>query len=213
MIKRWKAFFHRRASSPVSSHGYRWSICNWFYHGTITCWTNQVSRPRFLPACRRAAVLVDLAACPGEVRGILTPRTIALPGYSGQIAIPGGKIEARDKSPAATALCEAREEIGLDAGHVEPLGYPDPYPTGPGFSIVPVVAKAAAPVAIKINPDTLIEAFEVPFAFIINAANHALRHEQLDGKTRHFHAMPYGALNIWSVTAGILRNLYERLYS
>jgi 8-oxo-dGTP pyrophosphatase MutT (NUDIX family) len=140
------------------------------------------------------------------------PRTIALPGYS-QIAIPGGKIEARDKSPAATALCEAREEIGLDAGHVEPLGYPDPYPTGPGFSIVPVVAKATAPVAIKINPDTLIEAFEVPFAFIINAANHALRHKQLDGKTRHFHAMPYGTLNILSVTAGILRNLYERLYS
>ena len=147
MIKRWKAFFHLRASSPVSSHGYRWSICNWFYHGTITCWTNQVSRPRFLPACRRAAVLVDLAACPGEVRGILTPRTIALPGYSGQIAIPGGKIEARDKSPAATALCEAQED------------------------------------------------------------------KQLDGKTRHFHAMPYGALNILSVTAGILRNLYERLYS
>jgi hypothetical protein len=117
------------------------------------------------------------------------------------------------QEPAATTLWEAREEIGLDAGHVEPLGYPDPYPTGPGFSIVPVVAKAAAPVAIKINPDTLIEAFEVPFAFIINAANHALRHKQLDGKTRHFHAMPYGTLNILSVTAGILRNLYERLYS
>ncbi|HXN88950.1 MAG TPA: hypothetical protein VN890_06315 [Methylocella sp.] len=47
----------------------------------------------------------------------------------------------------------------LDAGHVEPLGYLDPYPSGPGFSIVPVVAKAAAPVAFKINPDAVIEAF------------------------------------------------------
>jgi hypothetical protein len=47
----------------------------------------------------------------------------------------------------------------------------------------------------------------------MNAANHALRHEQLDGKPRHFQAMPYGARNVWSVTAGILRDLYERLYS
>jgi 8-oxo-dGTP pyrophosphatase MutT (NUDIX family) len=78
-------------------------------------------------------------------------------------------------------LCEAQEEIGLDAGHVERLGYIEPYPTGPGFSIVPVVAKAAAPVVIKINPDALIEAFEVPFAFVMNAANHALRHKQLEG--------------------------------
>jgi hypothetical protein len=46
----------------------------------------------------------------------------------------------------------------------------------------------------------------------MNAANHRLRHEDLDGTLRH-HAMPYGAPNVWGVTAGILRNLYERLYS
>jgi hypothetical protein len=76
-----------------------------------------------------------------------------------------------------------------------------------------VGAKAAAPVARKIDPDALIEAFEVPFAFLVNAADHRLRHEQLDGKPRHFHAMPYGARNIWGVTTGISRNLCERLYS
>ena len=38
-------------------------------------------------------------------------------------------------------------------------------------------------------------------------------YKQLDGKRRHFHSMPCGARNILSVTAGILRNLYERLYS
>jgi hypothetical protein len=47
----------------------------------------------------------------------------------------------------------------------------------------------------------------------MNAANHRLRHEDLDETLRHFHAMPYGARNVWGVTAGILRNLYERLYS
>ena len=53
----------------------------------------------------------------------------------------------------------------------------------------------------------------MPFAFLTSATNHRLRHEELDGKPRHFHAMPYGARNILSVTPGILRNLYERLYS
>jgi hypothetical protein len=56
------------------------------------------------------------------------------------------------------------------------------------------------------------EAFEVPFAFLIDSANHALHHKEIEGKFRHFHAMPYGTRNIWGVTAGILRNLYERLY-
>jgi hypothetical protein len=59
----------------------------------------------------------------------------------------------------------------------------------------------------------VIEAFEVPFAFVMNAAKHAPRQEQIDGKSRHFHAMPYGARNIWGVTTGISRNLCERLYS
>jgi 8-oxo-dGTP pyrophosphatase MutT (NUDIX family) len=161
---------------------------------------------------RPAAVLIGLAAYPEEVRLILTQRTAGLRDHSGQIAFPGGKIEARDKDPAATALREAQEEIGLDPRHVEPLGYLEPYATRTGFYIVPVVAKVAAPLALKINPEEVDEAFEVPFAFLMNAANHALHHKEIEGKMRHFHAMPYGSRNIWGVTASILRNLYERLY-
>jgi hypothetical protein len=43
----------------------------------------------------------------------------------------------------------------------------------------------------------------------MDTANHALHHKEVEGKIRRFHAMPYGGRG---VTAGILRNLYERLY-
>jgi len=168
----------------------------------------QQSDPSLCPA----AVLIGLAAYPDEVRVILTQRTAALRVHSGQIAFPGGKIDAHDRNAAAAALREAQEEIGLDPRHVEPLGTLDPYPTGTGFCIIPVVAKVTAPLAFKINPGEVDEAFEVPFAFLMDAANHALHDKEIEGKLRQFHAIPYGARNIWGVTAGILRKLYERLY-
>jgi 8-oxo-dGTP pyrophosphatase MutT (NUDIX family) len=161
---------------------------------------------------RPAAVLIGLVAYRGEVSVILTRRNAALRVHSGQIAFPGGKIEAQDQSPAAAALREAHEEIGLDTGRAMPLGYLEPYTTGSGFWIVPVVAKITAPLSLKLNPSEVDAAFEVPFSFLMDPANHQL-HQRLDGgEMRQFHAMPYGALTIWGVTAGILRNLYERLY-
>jgi 8-oxo-dGTP pyrophosphatase MutT (NUDIX family) len=118
---------------------------------------------------RPVAVLIGLAAYPDEVRVILAQRTSALRLHSGQIA--------------AAALREAQEEIGLDPCHVEPLGYLDPYPTGTGICIVPVVAKVATPITFEINPEEVDEAFEVPFAFLMDTANHALHHKEFEGKS------------------------------
>jgi hypothetical protein len=48
---------------------------------------------------------------------------------------------------------------------------------------------------------------------IENVVTTQLQEGAADGKPWHFHAMPYGARNIWGVIAAISRNLYERLYS
>ena len=164
-------------------------------------------------AARPAAVLVPLVAHAGGMTVLLTQRAAAMREHSGQVAFPGGKIDEADGSPLAAALREAEEEIGLASARITPLGYLDPYQTGTGFRIQPVVALVMPPFELAINPLEVEAAFEVPLAFLMNPDNH-LRHSRAwQGRERFFYAMPYGERYIWGATAGILRNLYERLYS
>jgi 8-oxo-dGTP pyrophosphatase MutT (NUDIX family) len=163
-------------------------------------------------ATRPAAVLVPVVARP-EPAVILTQRTADLPSHSGQIAFPGGKIDAGDESPTAAALREAAEEIGLDAGFIDPIGYLDLYLTFSGFRILPVVAHVQPDYRLTINPAEVTEAFEVPLDFLMHPGNHQRLKRDWKGIERHYYAMPFGERYIWGVTAGILRNLYERIYA
>lgn len=52
----------------------------------------------------------------------------------------------------------------------------------------------------------------MPLAFLMQAENHQRHSREWKGMMRTFYAMPFGERYIWGVTAGILRNLYERIY-
>jgi len=162
-------------------------------------------------ATRPAAVLVPVVdhAEPGV---LLTMRTSDLPSHANQIAFPGGKIDAGDATPLAAALREADEEIGLAARLIEPIGYLDLYLTFTGFRILPVVARVIPNYELKINASEVADAFEVPLAFVMDEANHRRNSRDWKGVTRHYYEMPFGERYIWGVTAGILRNLYEKIY-
>jgi 8-oxo-dGTP pyrophosphatase MutT (NUDIX family) len=162
---------------------------------------------------RPAAVLVPIVAREAEAMVLLTQRASHLRDHSGQIAFPGGKIDAEDPSPLETALREAQEEIGLSRRLVQPLGYLDPYLSGTGFRILPVVAMVEPNYELAINTDEVDAAFEVPLAFLMTETNHQRHAKEWKGSLRHYYAMPYLDRYIWGVTAGILRNLYERLYA
>jgi 8-oxo-dGTP pyrophosphatase MutT (NUDIX family) len=140
------------------------------------------------------------------------PAASHLRAHSGQVAFPGGKVDPGEV-PLATALREAREEIGLEARFIEPLGWLDPYLTGTGFRVAPLVALIDPGFTLTINDDEVADVFETPFAFLMDPANHLLQEREWRGKSRKFYAMPHGERYIWGATAGILRNLWERLFS
>ena len=158
-----------------------------------------------------AAVLVPIVAHDEQATVLLTQRAPDLRDHSGQIAFPGGKVDA-DEIPLEAALREAEEEIGLERRHVRPLGYLDPYLSSSGYHIMPVVSLVSPPFALTPNHTEVAEVFEVPLAFLMDPDNHELHAREWRGRVRQYYAIPFGRRYIWGVTAGILRNLYERLY-
>jgi 8-oxo-dGTP pyrophosphatase MutT (NUDIX family) len=161
-------------------------------------------------ATRPASVLIPVIDRPDPMV-LLTVRT-ELPSHPGQIAFPGGKIDPTDVSPAAAAVREAGEEIGLASELIDPIGYLDLYLTFSGYRILPTVARVAPDYRLALGEAEVADAFEVPLAFLMDVQNHALHSRDWKGITRKYYAMPFGERYIWGVTAGILRNLYERIY-
>jgi 8-oxo-dGTP pyrophosphatase MutT (NUDIX family) len=160
---------------------------------------------------RPAGVLIPVIDHP-EPTVLLTLRSPDLPDHAGQISFPGGKIDAADATPRDTALREACEEVGLDRGFVDTIGYLGLYGTGFGYRIVPTVARVTPGFKLTVNPSEVVDAFEVPLSFLMNPANHQIHQKEFRGITRSYYAMPFGDRYIWGATAGMLRMLYERIY-
>ena len=159
----------------------------------------------------QAAVLLGLLDRPAGPQVILTQRTAHLRDHAGQISLPGGRIEEDDEGPAAAALREALEEIGLAPGKVEILGGLRHYDTITGFRIHPIVGWIEPPVEFSPDPFEVAEVFELPLGFVLDPANHRRDSYERNGERRHFYVLPYEQRYIWGATAGMLVNFARLL--
>lgn len=161
---------------------------------------------------RRAGVLIGVVPRAEGARVVLTQRPKTMSSHPGQVAFPGGKVDPDDADDVAAAVREAQEEVGLPRKGVELIGRSAPYITGSAFRITPVVALLPPDFVAVPEPFEVDEVFETPLEFLMTPDNHARKEALWRGKIRRYYEMPHNGHRIWGVTAGIIRNLYCRLY-
>ncbi len=160
---------------------------------------------------RPAAVLLPLVQTGDAASVILTKRSSALIHHPGQIAFPGGKVDAADDGPVAAALREASEEIGLKPENVKVLGDLSPHETVTRFNVTPVLGLVLEPFEIVPEPGEVEEVFTVPLAHVTDIENFQIQSRLWQGVNRFYYTVPYGPYYIWGATARILHGLAERM--
>ena len=157
-----------------------------------------------------AAVLIPIIDR-AEPTVLFTRRTDTLRRHAGQVAFPGGRIDPEDDGPVAAALREAHEEIALPPAEVRVLGTLDPYETGTGYRITPVVGLVTPDLPLVPCESEVAAIFETPLAYLLDPANHQLNEAEWQGRLRRYYAIDWETHHIWGATAGIIVNLARRL--
>ncbi len=163
-----------------------------------------------------ASVLIPLFQEDGEWKLLFTRRTDSVDVHAGQISFPGGQIEGSDDSPAAAALREAQEEIGLDPADVEMLGQLNPLFTVTQFLVTPVVGVIPWPYPLATNPAEVARMFGVPIKWLADPNNLEVRERppMIPGRSiQVYYFKEFEGETIWGVTARITLNFLEMLDS
>lgn len=134
--------------------------------------------------------------------------------FSGHVAFPGGKKKQSDATLVDTALREAGEELGFDAGgKVEILGEMDfvrPYtPSVRQYAVKPFVAMIDGEEEFVPNYE-VSEFFCVPVSYLVNPKNRDVRERKRDGKTINDYVFAYGNHIIWGLTGRILDEFFKK---
>lgn len=161
---------------------------------------------------RPSAVLVGVFERDGQVRLLLTKRTDAMPTHAGQVSFPGGKTEPGDPHPAATALREAQEEVGLDPRVVEVVGQLDDCPTFVShYVITPVVGIIPARYPYLPSADEIDVLLEPALEDFLRPGALRLEQHERGGLTYELHYYDVVGHTVWGATGRILHGFFELL--
>jgi 8-oxo-dGTP pyrophosphatase MutT (NUDIX family) len=163
-----------------------------------------------LPEGRRlrpAAVLIGVL----DDSVILTKRASHLKHHPGQIAFPGGKIDAGDADATAAALREAREEVGLDPATVRRLAELPPHETVTGYTVTPIIARIDRAFTPRPEAGEVAEVFRVPLPLLLDPARYRIERRRWRGVWRRYYVVPFGPYYIWGATARMLKSLADRV--
>lgn len=150
---------------------------------------------------------------PADLDVLLLRRSATLGTHAGQIAFPGGRLEASDSGLIATALREAHEETGVDVAGVDPIGALPPMPVEISRHLVtPVPAWWTTPSKVAaVDHDESVEVFRVPVAELLAPANRAITVLRRDGEEYRGPAFTVGGRLVWGVTGMILARMFDEL--
>lgn len=159
---------------------------------------------------RSAAVLIAITDRP-DPGVILVQRPDYMRNHPGQIAFPGGKIDPGDKDATHAALREAEEEVSLNPALVDIIGQTDPYHSGSGYNIQPIVGVIPPDLPLVSCPEEVDDWFEAPLEFILDPKNQNAHVADWRGARREYYEINWKNRRIWGITAGIIVNLSKRL--
>ena len=153
----------------------------------------------------QAAVLIPLYEDgDGHIRMILTKRPDTMPTHAGHISFPGGRPEPGDDGPVGTAIREAHEEVGIDAGQVEVLGFLEPIDTVEfTLMVVPVVARIATPLDLVRSEREVEKIYHPRLSDLADSAQWAF----VPWQTWKAWYFDLGGDTLWGATAHMVRLL------
>jgi 8-oxo-dGTP pyrophosphatase MutT (NUDIX family) len=168
---------------------------------------------------REAAVLVLFSGPPDSSTGglpdeadlLVTVRASTLRHHAGQAAFPGGAADPGDKGPIHTALREANEETGIDAGRLQPLATLEKMFIPPsGFHVVPVLAYSPdpGPVAVVDESETAIVA-RVPVRAFINPDNRLMVYRKENTRRLAGPAFLLNEMLVWGFTGQVISAMLD----
>jgi len=158
-----------------------------------------------------AAVLVPIVLRKEGPTILLTRRASHLAKHPGQISFPGGRAEETDDTAVETALRESEEEISLAPHLVDVIGALNTYITVTRYSVTPVVGLVTPTFSLAPEVGEVSEIFEVPLAFLMDSRNRKKHSGFHNGVERFWYAIPFQDYYIWGATAGMIKDLSERV--